>query len=227
MSTPTPPPHTVSETSHSPHAYVPEFGFVSADPLQSFSYLLGPVEALIGPVAAGTRVLDIGCGNGAWAEHLLRQGCRVVGIDVSHVGIAHAQKAHPAARFVKTGIRPDILEVLGEEPFDIVVSTEVIEHLYAPREWAACAFDALRPGGRLVCSTPHHGYLKNLILSITNKWDAHLSPMWDGGHIKFWSRRSLSMLLSEAGFENLRFRGAGRAPFLWMSMVMSGDKPAR
>ncbi len=217
----------VVESAVSADSYVPAFGFVSADPLRSFSYLLRPVEELMGPIAPGTRVLDIGCGNGAWTGHLLKKGCRVVGIDISDAGIAHAQKAYPGVRFVKVGVRTNILDVLNEEPFDLAVSTEVIEHLYAPREWARCAFNSLRPGGRLVCSTPHHGYLKNLMLSVLNKWDAHLTPMWDGGHIKFWSRKTMSALLVEAGFENLQFRGAGRAPYLWMSMVMSGDKPVR
>lgn len=47
----------------------------------------------------------------------------------------------------------------------------------------------------------------------------------DDGHIKLWSRRTLSHLLAETGFQNIQFRGAGRLPFLWMTMVMSGDKP--
>jgi 2-polyprenyl-3-methyl-5-hydroxy-6-metoxy-1,4-benzoquinol methylase len=39
-------------------------------------------------------------------------------------------------------------------PFDLVLSTEVVEHCYAPRLWAAAAFTALRPGGLLIASTP-------------------------------------------------------------------------
>ena len=84
---------------------------------------------------------------------------------------------------------------------------------------------ATRPGGRFICTTPYHGYLKNLAISLTNKWDDHITPFWDGGHIKFWSRKTLGRLLTEAGFTNLQFRGAGRLPYLWMSMVMSGDRP--
>ena len=64
-----------------------------------------------------------------------------------------------------------------------------------------------------------------LALAVAGKWDAHANPLWDGGHIKLWSRRTLSLLLEETGFQNLQFRGAGRAPLLWMTMVMSGDKP--
>lgn len=69
--------------------------------------------------------------------------------------------------------------------------------------------------------------MKNLVLAVLNKWDAHASPLWDGGHIKLWSRKTLSTLLTETGFVNLQFHGAGRVPGLWMTIVMSGDKPAR
>jgi len=60
---------------------------------------------------------------------------------------------------------------------------------------------------------------------LTNKWDAHLNPFWDGGHIKFWSRNTLSQLLNETGFGIVRFIGAGRLPFLWKSMIVVAQKP--
>ena len=84
---------------------------------------------------------------------------------------------------------------------------------------------ALKPGGSLICSTPYHGYVKNLLLSLAGKWDTHADPLWDGGHIKLWSRKSLGRLLSEAGFEDLSFKGVGRLPWLWMTMVMKAKKP--
>jgi len=105
------------------------------------------------------------------------------------------------------------------------VSTEVVEHCYAPRLWASAAFTALRPDGLLIGSTPYHGYLKNLALATTGKLDAHFTALWDGGHIKFWSRRTLSSLLVEAGFEIVAFRGAGRWPWLWKSMLIAARKP--
>jgi hypothetical protein len=83
----------------------------------------------------------------------------------------------------------------------------------------------LRSCGYLIISTPYHGYLKNLILALTNRWDAHPNPFWDGGHIKFWSRKTLSQLLNETGFRIVRFIGAGRLPFLWKSMIVVAQKP--
>ena len=79
-------------------------------------------------------------------------------------------------------------------------------------------------GGLLIISTPYHGYLKNFVLALANKWDAHLNPFWDGGHIKFWSCKTLSQLLNETGFSVIRFIGAGRLPFLWKSMIVVAQK---
>ncbi|HEY5552108.1 MAG TPA: hypothetical protein VIK52_09475 [Opitutaceae bacterium] len=68
--------------------------------------------------------------------------------------------------------------------------------------------------------------MKNLVLSLTDRWDDHLSPFWDGGHIKFWSRKTLTRLLEEEGFRVTGFIGAGRVPCLWMSMIMVAVKPS-
>lgn len=182
---------------------------------------------LLGELAPGTRVLDVGCGNGFTCGEFLKLGCQVTGIDLSEQGITQARQAHPGGRFELLPADEHILENLREQPFDVVISTEVVEHLIFPRPYARGCRKALKPGGRFICSTPYHGYLKNLMLSVFNKWDQHLCPMWDGGHIKFWSRKTLHWLLSEQGFTNLKFRGVGRIPWLWMTMVFYGERPAR
>lgn len=182
---------------------------------------------LCGELRPGTRVLDIGCGNGFTVGEFLKRGCEVTGLDLSESGVAIARRTYPGARFEVLAADENVLARLGETPFDLVVSTEVVEHLYAPREYAQGCFAALRPGGRFLCTTPYHGYLKNLALALAGKWDTHASPLWDVGHIKLWSRRTLGELFRETGFVNLQFRGAGRLPFLWMTMVLAGDKPVK
>lgn len=203
-----------------------DYGFQSAGESHMHVRFMPPVLALAGVLKPGARVLDVGCGNGFTCGEFLRRGFKVVGIDLSEQGIAIARRTHSQGRFEVMAADDQLLQNLGEDPFDLVVSTEVVEHLYAPRAYARGCFQALRPGGRFICTTPYHGYLKNLALALLGKWDAHANPLWDGGHIKLWSRATLTELLRETGFENIQFRGAGRVPRLWMTMVMSGDKPA-
>jgi len=119
----------------------------------------------------------------------------------------------------------DILNNLATEPFDLVYSVEVIEHLYDPRSFMAGCFAATKPGGRFICTTPYHGYLKNLAISVVGGWDKHASPLFDGGHIKLFSRKTLASLMTEAGFDRITFHGSGRYPYLWKSMVMQGVRP--
>lgn len=206
-----------------------DYGWTFSEPDHTEAYLLKPITALLPPLpqARPGRALDLGCGNGWISAWLAARGWQVVGIDPSASGIERARASHPGVRFEALSATTDLLERLGMEPFDLVVSTEVVEHLYAPRDWAAAAQAALSPGGTFVCSTPYHGYLKNLLLAATGRLDAHFTALWDGGHIKFWSRASLSRLLTEAGFEQLGFRGAGRLPWLWASMVLAGRKASR
>ena len=205
--------------------YYEDYGYKDAGASHMHAHFMPVFFEVSGPLGPQVRVLDVGCGNGFAAGQFLARGCQVVGIDLSQQGIDLARRAYPQGRFEVLSADERLLANLGEDPFDLVISTEVVEHLYAPRPYARGCFEALRPGGRLICSTPYHGYLKNMALALLNKWDAHANPLWDGGHIKLWSRRTLSRLLTEAGFTKLRFQGVGRVPGLWMTMVMSGERP--
>jgi 2-polyprenyl-3-methyl-5-hydroxy-6-metoxy-1,4-benzoquinol methylase len=174
------------------------------------------------------KVLDLGCGNGSLCK-LLKDSypaLEVVGADRDERGINLAAAAYSNVRFFKAGVEDDPLTVLssGEDRYDLVISTEVVEHLYAPRLLPQFASEILKPQGQLVISTPYHGYLKNLALSLLNKWDSHHTALWEGGHIKFWSRRTLTDLLERNGYCVTRFMGIGRAPFLWKSMIIVANK---
>lgn len=167
------------------------------------------------------RILDMGCGNGEMTQRLIAEGFDVVGIDASQTGIDIAKRKHPDRFFLHDVSADKLPDEVGDRPFDIVISTEVIEHLYAPRAYMALIRRTLQSRrGDVILSTPYHGYLKNVALAVSGKMDTHYSPLWDGGHIKFWSRKTLTALLEEFGFEVTEFQGAGRLPYLWKSMIL-------
>lgn len=201
-----------------------EFGWSSAQPLPCHGYLTPILLSVCPPLTPKIRVLDVGCGNGLIAGEFVKRGCQVVGIDLSSNGIEIARAAYPTARFELLAADSDILEKLSEEPFDIVLSTEVVEHLYDPPSYMKGCYAATKRGGTFICSTPYHGYLKNLVLSLSDSWDKHVHPLLVGGHIKFFSVKTLSMLMTEHGFVKLKFAGSGRFPFLWKSMLIRGER---
>jgi 2-polyprenyl-3-methyl-5-hydroxy-6-metoxy-1,4-benzoquinol methylase len=164
-------------------------------------------------------ILDAGCGNGLFAKTLCRLGYRVHGIEAEPTGVESSQFNAPGASFTLGSVYDDLRELDGA-PFDAVVSLEVIEHLYRPRVFVRRVVECLKPGGLFVVSTPYHGYLKNLALAVTGKFDRHFTALWDGGHIKFWSRATLTRLCESEGLKFHSFSGAGRIPFFWKAMVV-------
>jgi len=198
-----------------------DYGYFNELPGHTFFYLQQPLLSMLDK-EVNTCILDLGCGNGHLVNYLLDQGFNVYGTDASEKGIAIAKNTHPERFFVQdlsTGKLPAELQSVN---FDTIISTEVIEHLYDPQGFVDFCRDALKGKGAIVISTPYHGYLKNLTLSIFNKWDAHLGPLWLGGHIKFWSKASLSKALTNSGFTVTDFKGCGRIPYFWKSMIIKG-----
>jgi 2-polyprenyl-3-methyl-5-hydroxy-6-metoxy-1,4-benzoquinol methylase len=175
------------------------------------------------------RLLDLGCGNGSLCQDLAQAGFEAVGIEYDLKGVEIARQNFPEVRFYHFGIQDDPQEVLALEngkKFDAVVSSEVVEHLFSPHLLPIYARAVLNDGGYLLVSTPYHGYLKNLALSIMNAWDFHHTALWHGGHIKFWSRATLTTLLSENGFDVIASYGVGRLPYLWKSFILLAQRRA-
>jgi 2-polyprenyl-6-hydroxyphenyl methylase/3-demethylubiquinone-9 3-methyltransferase len=169
------------------------------------------------------RLFDLGCGNGSIGNALAKDGWDVTGVDPSSSGIESAQRAYPHLHLATGSAYQDLVAQYGR--FPVVVSLEVVEHVYAPRDYARTLFDLVEPGGTAIVSTPYHGYLKNLALALTGAMDKHFTALWDHGHIKFWSIETLSALLHEAGFVDLEFTRVGRIAPLAKSMVVYARKP--
>lgn len=182
---------------------------------------LSPLRGDLGP--KGGRLFELGCGNGSVAKVLSDLGWDVTGVDPSAEGLNWAKAHYPQLKLYDGSAYDDLVGRYGR--FPVVKSLEVVEHVYFPRRYAATLFDLLLPGGTAIISTPYHGYWKNLALALTGKMDRHFTALWDHGHIKFWSVRTLSELLGEAGFVNIRFKKVGRVPALARSMLAIARKP--
>lgn len=203
-----------------------EYRYSDPGPTWSNQYLWPPVlDILASSVQGGGRIIDVGCGSGATAGKLASMGFAVTGVDTSESGIRIAEEAYPDVSFQRRSGYDNLAQELGR--FDAVVCLEVIEHCYSPKQLADTLFSLLRPGALAVISTPFHGYWKNLAIALSGRFDAHWSPLWEGGHIKFFSESTLGLLLQQSGFIDIGFRRAGRLPPLAKSMIALARRPGQ
>jgi 2-polyprenyl-3-methyl-5-hydroxy-6-metoxy-1,4-benzoquinol methylase len=203
---------------------VEDYGWHSPTQSYSNSYIEPRIKEILQRLQV-KRVADLGTGNGAMCDALAKSGLQMVGIEYDKAGVELAKQSYPHINFYNFGVQDDPEQLLATEaPFDAVISTEVIEHLFSPHLLPTYARSILKPGGHLVVTTPYHGYVKNLALSVLNKWDQHHTALWHGGHIKFWSRKTLTALLEQNGFVVQEFSGVGRVAYLWKSMVLVAKK---
>ena len=167
------------------------------------------------------KILDAGCGGGALIANYISSNTNVIGIDISDKAIKLAESRNiPNAEFQTSELdKPWNFE---DSQFDIVVSSEVLEHLDNFPLYMQESYRVLKPNGKLILTTPYHGLLKNLALCFWG-FDKHFCN-YESGHIRFFSNKKLRQLAESAGFQNIKFKSLGRIPFLAKSTVLIAEK---
>ncbi|MGC8742910.1 MAG: methyltransferase domain-containing protein [Verrucomicrobiia bacterium] len=212
-----------------PYKMYRDYGWIN-NKTHAHNYILPVILKVIAntKISKNSLILDAGCGGGYVLNELFKKGYKnIYGFDLSESGIKIARKEYAEIndRFEKHDCYLENLpSSFPKANYDIVLSVEVIEHLYDPKLYLRNINYWLKKDGILIITTPYHGYIKNLVLSVFNAWDKHFTVNWDGGHIKYFSKKTLSAMLTENGFSVLRFHGSGRVPFLWKSMIIVARK---
>ncbi len=203
-----------------------EYFYPDRDTCHHHSYLIKPLRKILNQTILiltnkpKYRILDLGCGNGSLSNSIVPEGCELVGVEESRSGVNLARENYPHLNFIQGSIYNLPSDKLGDK-FDIVISVGVIEHLLYPKELVRAAKKCLKPKGKLIITTPYHGYLKNLVLALTKKMNSHFTVLWDNGHIKFFSVATLTKLLASEGYTDIKFNFFGRFPWLWKCMICS------
>lgn len=157
----------------------------------------------------GTRLLDIGCGEGAFALLLKRE----MGYNEAW-GMEIDDKASKiAATRLDRVIHGDVVSNLDELPdgyFDLISMNDILEHLMWPEELLARLRIKLSPNGRIFCSVPNirqYRLLWNLLQH--QDFEYTESGLLDRTHIRFFTRRTFLSLLTRAGYEPVSIVGTG------------------
>lgn len=176
-------------------------------------------DALLAHVRPGMRVLDLGCGGGAFSAVLVEAGAEVVAVDVAAGALLQARERVPGLRAHL--VAPGEALPLADTSVDLVWAGEVIEHVADTARWLSEVRRVLRTGGLLVLSTPYHGRVKNLAIALV-AFERHYDPR--GQHLRFFTKRSLRALLGDFGFEDVRVRTLGGPPLLRSTMIAAARR---
>ena len=157
-------------------------------------------------VRAGDRVLDLGCGDGRFTAELARVGAAPTGVDIAEAALNRARAAHPDLDFRLAPIDGPL--PFDDGSFDVVWTSEVIEHVADTARWLSEVRRVLVPRGRLLLTTPSHGRLRVALSgdrSVLRSAGRPPAPL---------HARSLENLLAEFGFDEISVRTAGGPPLL-------------
>jgi len=152
---------------------------------------------LLDAVGSGRRVLDVGCSSGYLSSQLAARGNVVVGIELD------PEAAREAEAFCERVVVGDVESMeLPFEPasFDVVLLGDVIEHLRNPARALARLRPLLRPGGRLVLSTPNVANWAIRGSLLAGRWRYTDRGILDRTHTHLFTRATLRETLEEAGY---------------------------
>ena len=163
-------------------------------------------EAMFLPApTSGSRLLEIGCGNGYLLKRMQTLGWNVEGIEFDPACVALLQAQGVRCR--SGDLREQQFEAAS---FDAVFMGHVIEHVYNPIEFLKECSRVLRPGGTLVALTPNSNSLGHRMFG--RDWRGLEPPR----HLQIFNRANLDRMVRSSGFSHVKTSTTNRgAWYLW------------
>ncbi len=157
---------------------------------------------IVAAIRPGSRVLDLGCSQGLLARPLRDKGASVAGVD--------ARPAGEVARELEVYFQRDLERPLDDLPvgreFDYVVISDVIEHLRNRVQLLRGARRFLKPGGRLLISTPNVALWFYRLSLLLGRFEYGPRGVLDESHVRLFTRATFRREVERAGFHVLRER---------------------
>lgn len=153
------------------------------------------------------RILDVGCAQGTLALLLAERGHKVTAVDIrpQFLDYARSRYSHGEIDFLAANVLEDELP----DGFDLVFANQIIEHLVYPAQLLERLSRLLKPGGRLIVTTPNGHYIKNNLPSYSDLGDPraweHMQFSADGdGHFYAYLAGELEDVFRSVGLQDVK-----------------------
>ena len=177
------------------------------------------------PICSDDRVLDLGCGFGRHAFEAARRGGNVVAVDRSADELQQVNALFAAMRAageipagtITRAVRADLLALpFPDDYFDVVMASEVLEHIPDDDRAMAEIARVVRPGGRVAVTVPRW-WPERICWALSN--DYHEV---EGGHVRIYRGDELARRLTSAGLvvTGSHHAHALHAPYWWLNCAL-------
>ncbi len=171
------------------------------------------------PLGPGARVLDVGCGRGRHAHALATRGVTAIAIDLDFDDVAATRNGF--ALFTPEGgsgaAQANAYRLpFPDHAFDVVVCSEVLEHLHDYQRAVSEMARVLKPGGVLAVSVPR-GWPEAICWRLSQEY-----ANTPGGHVRIFKAGALKTDIEREGFTQTRryHRHGLHSPFWWLKCAL-------
>jgi 2-polyprenyl-3-methyl-5-hydroxy-6-metoxy-1,4-benzoquinol methylase len=146
-------------------------------------------------------ILDIGCGTGSLVGHLSSLGKRTTGVEIAPDKTPTA--SHSCHDFLQGDIESaetlQRLRDLGRR-YDLLIFSEVLEHLVQPEATLKNLTPLLREGGAVLLVLPNVAFYKTRLVHLSGRWPVHPEGIFDKTHLRFFTLETARALVQGCGF---------------------------
>jgi len=177
------------------------------------------------PISSADRVLDLGCGFGRHAFEAARRGGNVIAVDRSAEELQQVNALFAAMRAqgeipvgtITRAVRADLLALpFPDDYFDVVMASEVLEHIPDDERAMAEIARVVRPGGRVAVTVPRW-WPERICWALSNEYHDV-----EGGHVRIYRGDELAHRLTRAGLAvtGSHHAHALHAPYWWLNCAL-------
>jgi len=192
-------------------------------------YYINKREEMLQFIPEGSKkILEVGCGEGIFASAVKKKmNAEVWGVELSDDA---AKKAEKVIDKVFHADFTTIINTLPQNNFDCIVFNDVLEHIPDPFTLLENIKVLLKENGCVVCSIPNVRYIGNLVeLLLKKDWQYKDGGILDITHFRFFTKKSIERMFSNAGYELVRIEGINPTKSMkvkllgWLSFGLFSD----